>query len=519
MPQTAIDLDQTDTLPILDPVAYRNAVLASDRSAAARLEPGLPAELTEARQAVTPAPRVAVRAVEEWVPGPHAGVEELAALVADFETLRAALRAAQQRAAELERAAEPGGQARQLDEQRRESTRALEATRAELDAASRSLADSEAVRAMLEREHAALTQALEERNSRVAVLERELSEARSQRNATRGELAATPPWRAGPDLAPGCEVAIPDGPPIEAGTHAPRDPTTLQSQEWQGGVADVPTGSLDEDLEQATQALRAANVELAALLRAVGEPEPAPDQVDTGAAAAEPAAPGGEQADLAQRLAAREAELAREREGRTSAARVIRWLEESRGQQAARITELETLAAGTAGAQQAQLASLMQALAALKLRYRRLELEHAQGALEWPELQIRRAGRTPAGRAAAGSGDAARDATPESHRAQSGAVLMALDGDTPRMLEVRDLATVGRAADNDLMVEDTTVSRHHAIIVAGEPGAFIEDLDSVNGIAINGRRVRHARLTDGDIVTLGVARFRFSTVAPRLPDA
>jgi pSer/pThr/pTyr-binding forkhead associated (FHA) protein len=45
-------------------------------------------------------------------------------------------------------------------------------------------------------------------------------------------------------------------------------------------------------------------------------------------------------------------------------------------------------------------------------------------------------------------------------------------------------------------------------------GAFIEDLRSVNGVTVNGQRIRHARVTDGDVIELGVKRFRFTSSAP-----
>jgi hypothetical protein len=63
---------------------------------------------------------------------------------------------------------------------------------------------------------------------------------------------------------------------------------------------------------------------------------------------------------------------------------------------------------------------------------------------------------------------------------------------------------VGRAAGNELVLADLTVSGHH-LLVWREPGAlWLKDLGSTNGTFINERRIRGTeRLRDGDRVRLG----------------
>jgi chromosome segregation ATPase len=68
---------------------------------------------------------------------------------------------------------------------------------------------------------------------------------------------------------------------------------------------------------------------------------------------------------------------------------------------------------------------------------------------------------------------------------------------------------IGRTPDNDIQVEATHVSRHHALVLCGADGAVIQDLNSTNGVQVNGRRVARARLQDGDSVLVGRAKFRF----------
>ena len=70
-------------------------------------------------------------------------------------------------------------------------------------------------------------------------------------------------------------------------------------------------------------------------------------------------------------------------------------------------------------------------------------------------------------------------------------------------------ATMGRAPDNDLSIDFESVSRHHAVALQTPGGTVIEDLNSTNGVFVNGHRVSRRVLTVGDLVTIGVASFRF----------
>jgi len=62
--------------------------------------------------------------------------------------------------------------------------------------------------------------------------------------------------------------------------------------------------------------------------------------------------------------------------------------------------------------------------------------------------------------------------------------------------------TIGRAADNDIVVSDVLVSRRHATLVPTPLGTEIRD-NSINGTFVNGTRVGSAILSDHDVVTVG----------------
>jgi ABC transport system ATP-binding/permease protein len=71
-------------------------------------------------------------------------------------------------------------------------------------------------------------------------------------------------------------------------------------------------------------------------------------------------------------------------------------------------------------------------------------------------------------------------------------------------------ATIGRANDNDIVIQDVLASRHHAFLVDSPLGTEIRDAHSINGTFVNGVRVGSAVLNDGDVVTIGNIDLVFS---------
>jgi ABC transport system ATP-binding/permease protein len=63
--------------------------------------------------------------------------------------------------------------------------------------------------------------------------------------------------------------------------------------------------------------------------------------------------------------------------------------------------------------------------------------------------------------------------------------------------------TIGRAADNDIVIADMLASRHHARLLPTPSGTQIQDTRSINGTFVNGQRVKDAMLRENDVVTIG----------------
>ncbi len=69
--------------------------------------------------------------------------------------------------------------------------------------------------------------------------------------------------------------------------------------------------------------------------------------------------------------------------------------------------------------------------------------------------------------------------------------------------------TVGRAADSDIMLDDVTVSRHHAQFVATDGGWDIVDKGSLNGTYVNRHSVERWQLNSGDLIQIGKFRLQY----------
>jgi len=68
---------------------------------------------------------------------------------------------------------------------------------------------------------------------------------------------------------------------------------------------------------------------------------------------------------------------------------------------------------------------------------------------------------------------------------------------------------IGRSKDCDIQVADPNVSRRHAEVRQEGAAYWVVDLDSTNGMEVNGRRLKRAKLRPGDTITVGATELVF----------
>jgi chromosome segregation ATPase len=170
-----------------------------------------------------------------------------------------------------------------------------------------------------------------------------------------------------------------------------------------------------------------------------------------------------------------------------------------------------------------ELAAKSAALAQSEEENRSLQatLERTRGALEEREFLIRRLERSESNNANVlgrlqtsierlGSAPVAPVAgVIAAAAADWSAELIRIDGERPVTHVLSRRTRIGRAAGCELQIEAGSVSRHHALILVGPREAIIEDLNSTNGVFVNGRKVSRQPLGDGDAVTIGEIQFRY----------
>lgn len=73
----------------------------------------------------------------------------------------------------------------------------------------------------------------------------------------------------------------------------------------------------------------------------------------------------------------------------------------------------------------------------------------------------------------------------------------------------KDKTTIGRKSDNDITVDNMSVSGLHAQILKEGDSFFIEDSGSLNGTFVNGRKVAKNELYKGDSILIGLHTLEF----------
>jgi predicted component of type VI protein secretion system len=77
-----------------------------------------------------------------------------------------------------------------------------------------------------------------------------------------------------------------------------------------------------------------------------------------------------------------------------------------------------------------------------------------------------------------------------------------------RVRAIQTPAVVGRSSDADVHLNDPWVSRVHCEICRRDGNLVVRDLESRHGVYVNEQRVPQAVLHPGDVLLLGVTRYR-----------
>ncbi len=90
-------------------------------------------------------------------------------------------------------------------------------------------------------------------------------------------------------------------------------------------------------------------------------------------------------------------------------------------------------------------------------------------------------------------------------------VTLTFDGSRHEVRQRR--VVIGRSRECDIQLNDSNASRRHAELRQEGASYWIVDLGSTNGMEVNGKRVKRAKLRDGDTVTIGSTEMTFGREA------
>lgn len=461
-PSREVDLEATDELPALDLAASAESQVNTD---------------------IFPGPVI------------PAGMAELADSLRDVEhRLQRKIERVQKLESELQQAAT---QQQQLDARLREQADAAAAReaalRAELEAASLRNTGLAGQHAATQGELAAARDELQQQRLALNTVQAQLSQQSSERTHQDHDLTE---WRRRAERA---YEALTTWQGFRAVSEAllGEGEAALQSAEARHAAELASVQARESALERDLTAARAdAAQRIAALEESLRRADQAAE------VQAESLRIAVERADaLAATVAARDAGIA-EQQQQLDALRAVE--DKARLGAASHDAQVQQIAAlqGSLDAEQAHVRELTQQLRLASERLGRLESEaHASAALLGNLQQnMERLGRDDTG-----SRPALREATFENVVR----VLVRQEGGADVMYPIGRHTTIGRTAENDIQIDTTYISRHHAVLLSGPDACIVEDLNSTNGVLVNGRRVGRQVLHDGDTLTIGKTEFRY----------
>ena len=93
-------------------------------------------------------------------------------------------------------------------------------------------------------------------------------------------------------------------------------------------------------------------------------------------------------------------------------------------------------------------------------------------------------------------------------RRRNGYLLVSRGGKSLARVTLGQRTLIGRSEHNDVCLPSPYLSRHHAVIIGTPEGYYLVDLNSVNGVLVNGRRMERTVLCDEDVLAMGPFRLK-----------
>jgi len=89
-------------------------------------------------------------------------------------------------------------------------------------------------------------------------------------------------------------------------------------------------------------------------------------------------------------------------------------------------------------------------------------------------------------------------------------LILSMDGEIIREYPLgKERMTIGRKTHNDVIIDNLAVSGEHAAIVTILHDSFLEDLDSTNGLEVNGKPTKKHFLQNNDVIGIGKYKLKY----------
>lgn len=89
-------------------------------------------------------------------------------------------------------------------------------------------------------------------------------------------------------------------------------------------------------------------------------------------------------------------------------------------------------------------------------------------------------------------------------------LILSFEGTVLRTLALnKERTMIGRRPENDIQIDNLAVSGEHAVIITVHNDSVIEDLNSTNGVVVNGQVIKKQLLKNNDVIEIGKHRLKY----------